>query len=873
MTLRRLWAAVALASTVSCSTAAVVSNTNNIVRASDVEFLCLRVDTNDVTTGEVHPMSDCGLNSDNSPASADLHVHALVLQSDRGELGLIDLATTTGFALFDNSPGVPGFSFIPVGPLPSAIVTDVRGAGNGSVWVASAGGRQIVRVDGNSLRKDPRRNADAQTRTTIDLDGVPHDLAIDTVGGRRQMYATFPDQGSVAVYDITDATHPNRVAVIPLGAAGGDLDGGGPDAGDATVGEAGVTARARPYALAVDPDTHTVYVSDETRSVVHAIDATAMTESSTLDFGAPTRSLVVTAVARARGDGRYCPGPTDVPDPDHCARGRYLYATTVPSGDVRVWDITRGALVRPNVLPQPNARGQRIDPSRPAEVIPLRAPVTALVGIATTDYNADDPDSPNIARAQRCDLYPCSGQGTDPAQLHGVFVGAVQRDGNLVIIDVDDYTAPCRETRCGASAAVPVYRFVRHAPRALTALTTAPALAAVPSRVTPVSTGGVANLEGRSAPEISCADSRTVSGESACAATNNYGVDLTRSPRGVALAEAVAAGVDPPPPAVHFSSETLRQSTDPMSPLLYPAVSSVDPYVARNEAWTFVWEGVLPGLDQAGGALSSDGDAVVLDAPGAAFCARGALGDEANHDLVTLVSDPAASTTDDQSLCTEVFGSGTGPLNRDFVIRRAAQGRLTLDLPTGLLAAPGGASIVPRCFPQATRFQVRARQQWIVQGSRAAYRHAVRANADGLCEVDPTAQTESDAWVAACRANRNLPAGMPTCPVGRACMGAVTGDGVTRATTPVFANEWLCLQIFPGLQGQAGQVTAALVDRDTLLSFSITGAFEPFAALTGALPLTARALTRVDRLFVVDTAINGLVEFALNPFARGRTFN
>lgn len=810
-----------------CSSNSVLSNTNNFSRASDVAFVCVNV-----PDGAGLPLSECGLNaSDNSPTGdPNHHLHALVTQSERGEVAVVDLAATSGVALVDNSPGVPGFNFLPVSPSPTALVVDVRGAGPSQVWVASATRNHIQRVDVRALRRDPRAaQADLPTVAPLALPGAPTDLALDTLSdGRVVLYAALPDRGTVVTVDVTDPTAPRLQETRALSAGAGDAglgDGGAADAG---------RGAARPVALAVDGRSHRLYVADEASTLVHVIEGGGATLRSPIDLGFRTRSLALSGWVRARAS---C---TDAAaDADHCARARYLYAVAAEDGALYAWDLVRGARVRANLLPQPNARSRRLNPAFDENRVALPAPATAVTALNTSDYvetaDPNDPEGVVIQANAPCETGPCAGAVTPaPSALRGVFMAVTLRNGDITFVDLDDYDAACREASCSSGQAA--YRFVRHAPRALATLTDPPRLTAQPA-VTGIIRGTERTpiTDTASIPSFACTASRAYNAPTGCSTANNFGVELTRR-------------------------EDLAQSA-----------SVPDPYIARNESWGFTYEGVLPGLDQAGGALSVDGSALRLDLPGAAFCTRGTLATAAARDLVVLVSDPVPQAGDAE-LCRGVFGSGASASNRDFEIDRAYEDRLVLRGSQD--ATP---ELVARCFPQATRFQVRAGGQWLVLGSRAGFVHGVRANASTReCELDPARQAETERLAGGCLVDR-VPVAMraPLCPTGRACTGSLNDEGTALATlAPVFANPYFCTQLFPAVRrGTDGRFSAVPTARETQMTLAVTGAYEPYATDVGNFPVNVRWVPAISRLYVVDTQNAGLLEFRLSPLTRGRQFN
>jgi DNA-binding beta-propeller fold protein YncE len=864
---RALLGGLCLAAAASCSTPQVVTATNNFDRASDVDFLCL--DTT-VTPVRALPTRECAINpQDNSAASAGRYLFALVTQAERGEVAAVNLAASTGTALVDNTGGIPGYTFIPVGALPSSIVADVRaGSTPSSVWVASAADRTVERIDAAAVLRDPRAVDPGRVTARLPMNGAPHDLALDAVGGRTLLYATVPERGSIAVFDVTDPTRPMDLGfspvTVPAASGDGGVDGGAVDGG------AGASP-GHPVALAVDPDTHRVYASDDRSNVIHVLEGSPLREVARLDAGVPTRALVLTGWARRVSCA------AEAADPDHYGRARYLYATHASTGAVHVVDATRGERVSPNLLPAPNPERRPLDPSLPPERVALAAPAVSLVAINSLEYRGVDATGRVLFPAGCQTADGCRGTTTvDPGQLHGVFVAAVLRDGRVAVIDVDDYDAAARFGLRQSTATPPVpnnsaYRFIRHAPRASTKLTEGPKVASAPT-VTALVRGSQRAVisDVSTAPLLACSPTREPGTGQACAAADSW-VDLTRRPS-VAVEHALA-----PDMPVADREASVPEPACGGERVTAPAAPPADPYAVRNEPWGLTWDAVIPGLDVYGGAFVAEGDRLTVEAPGAGFCTRGAFADDAftARDGVSVVGE-SSSLPADREMCAQVFGTATSLLNRDFVIDEAFQDRLTLRLPPGVTAA-----LVQRCFPQGTRFEVRTRNTWIAVGARAGYQTAVTADASGRCVIDAAKQAAVEGFAGRCLLARAPLAqrAAPRCLAGRVCVGApdsATG-AVTALRTPVFANAFFCLQVYPSVLREVRDTrvtySARPIERDTQIGFTITGAWEPLVLPGGTFPVAARFAPGVERLYVVDTQSSGLIEYRTTPLARNRNFN
>lgn len=1005
--------ALAALSVATCTPASVTNATNNFERAADVEFICLEFPSSrPPAPGEdagclrndagvcvpqnvrrlfpyARPLSECQINdADNTSTAFNRNLFALVTQSNRGELALVNLTTSTGTSLIDNSPSVPGYSFIPVGRSPTAIVADVRTAPRpnadavSSIWVASAADKTVQRIDTRMLTLDPRsRQVDGLRGSTrvnggaspdggdasldggdasapgvlrdITLDAEPRDLAIDTVDGRQLLYVTLPSASAIAVYDITDPTDARPLERITItappapdaGDAGdaGDasdaddasdasdasLDGGevsapdvSLDGGDADAPDVVFDARpspdreeadapdvttdgdldgaaidvpagapTRPSRLVVDRRTHTVYVSDEASSWVHILRGSPPRVVDRLNVGVATRALALSGWARDRSN------PSGAVDPDHFALAQYLYVVSATDGAVYAFDLGRRERVNANRLPEPNPLRRRLDPGLPDHRVALSVPATALLPINSREYTEPpEGDPPTITVPSACDdsrattqrdATGCRSGAVGPGYLHGVFMGVVLRDGRISIVDIDDYDAPARaETDATQTGA---YRLIRHAPRLRDPFNQAAGIRIPPTLTeSPQEGQRVPVLESRRSPTIACIERRTADGmnvscpDGGALEYTNYGVELVASPTssdGGTGDDAGDASDDAPAPRA-------------------------DPYALRNETWALTYEETLPGLDLSGGAFAINAGELTLDQPGAAFCTRGTLVDDTTRDQVEVVSDPAplpAST----ARCADLFGPGammnqrTYARNRTLQITRATQDRLTLS-PLGDVAPER----FTECFPQATRFRVRAGGQWLVQGSVSGFVHSVRADASGACVIDEERQELIERLARQCLTRRAPPLMRASdwcgegracrCPAGRACMGRPDNAGTITATaTPVFANPSFCFQVFPAIvtytgtrpcdpigaqvsgPGQSPAWAVCNPGRDVRFTFAISGAWSPLdlGSGSGSFVTSARFLPTLDRLYVVDTQALGLVEFKTNPLARLRLFN
>jgi len=227
-----------------CSQTPVIVPVRSMERPRDVDFLCLLEKPDG--TAEGAPLEKCRISP--PPATPDpavrldrpsvekenYHLHAVVTQSKRGELAVVDLGRgprVSEFGMVKVDPRIPGFTFLPVGAVPTDVATDPGGK---AVYVAS--GREaridiipaaLVRgpIDSEASSGGPRpwpfiqfgADEGAPTRLAIVREGATG-APSDAIDGR--LYALMPEAKGgpkIVVFDITTTPlAPVRLGAIAL---------------------------------------------------------------------------------------------------------------------------------------------------------------------------------------------------------------------------------------------------------------------------------------------------------------------------------------------------------------------------------------------------------------------------------------------------------------------------------------------------------------------------------------------------------------------------------------------------------------------------------------------------------------------------------
>jgi hypothetical protein len=294
----------------------------------------------------------------------------------------------------------------------------------------------------------------------------------------------------------------------------------------------------------------------------------------------------------------------------------------------------------------------------------------------------------------------------------------------------------------------------------------------------------------------------------------------------------------------------------------------VDPIAVRDATYVLRYEGQLPlrTINAASWAPTSTPGVARMSAPSSRFCQLGALaGDRVvltgpspyvDEELRGDASVPIAPSdpTCTADVCRRVFGDANARCNREFVVRRATQDALELDLPRSNIGGQERAGepcgvvttgdsfsasateltrLIGCCYPQAARVEVRAANRWVFAiqpaGRNVEYPNDV-VERDGVCVQDPTVG-----------------------PSGRVTENEVYDAG------------WLKLRIASGSQP---------TPRDTAITFRTGGGYAQLVSNSGAAGATAvRFVCASDRVYIVDQTPAALREYSLAPFTGTRSFN
>jgi len=218
---------VTAASGSACSQTPIVVPLRSMERPRDVDFICLKDTGNGTWTGTT--LENCAANFDNTAKVAgSFRLHAVISQVSRGELAVVDLGRvpTDPAVLTKADPRLPGYSFIPVGAVPTDVVADP----NGDAVYVSSGRDPRIDVLPSALLRGPidtlAAASDSPPWPHLDFDraseGMPSAMSIVRSGATRRLYVTLPDAkpaGKIAVFDlVSSAILPARIGDIALAA-------------------------------------------------------------------------------------------------------------------------------------------------------------------------------------------------------------------------------------------------------------------------------------------------------------------------------------------------------------------------------------------------------------------------------------------------------------------------------------------------------------------------------------------------------------------------------------------------------------------------------------------------------------------------------
>jgi hypothetical protein len=423
-------------------------------------------------------------------------LYALVNQTTRGEVVLLDVPSTS---VLDTNPSSPGYNFLQVGAQPVDIVTTPESTAS---FVASAEANRFglyalpshKLLDRPSLLSWPACSLPARPGA-MTLLVSPHEgfcpgpnYAVDTLGdqgdpahpngdlsqeqqrpGARKLLVALPTEGELLLVDAQalldrppgsfDPCPIERrfqldasadAAVLPGEPPPGDECPARPATSQASVcpvrapKNVDYPASQRSFPAAFARAEGTLYIADKATPRIHALDVSDPCAPAALppllpsSFDQPWRPVVTRSLAVS-------PVTSD--------NKRYLYAVDDQNGSVMVFDVSTDASAR---TPLVRSRPEYF-PFSPRDRLSLGAPVQDLLfiqqdyfpydseGVKIPNLRCDpsDPSAPGAAYAPNSDL----SSGAGPFQLRGTFGLAALTTGQLVVIDVDDLDAACRRPR------------------------------------------------------------------------------------------------------------------------------------------------------------------------------------------------------------------------------------------------------------------------------------------------------------------------------------------------------------------------------------------------------------------------------------------
>jgi hypothetical protein len=780
----------------SCTGDPTLGDVRSLERSTAISFICLAAPGN----GSIYrTLAECGDRAFKGVANfgtndAYPHLYALVVQATRGEIALVDVSSTERNVL-DQDPSTPGDNFIPVGDNPVSIVSTEKGTAS---FVASADLSRpaLYGLPSSLLRPcevDPSR-CDApiltlsslpacrlpstpgemviapdpavndQTRASCtdpfqDVGGDHPRGNIDAEGkGRQKLIVALPKEGKLVVIDAQslldrepgtmDACAIEKEIALDPGVPPTDPVDPIPSGPACAVPETippGVIPSATPLPSSLVLQDARLYVGDLALPLIHTFsftspcDATELPPFVATSMEDPTRQVKVSEIAVSQ---RVTPDFK-----------RYLYATDVEDRSVMVFDASDDATTK-TPLRTPN---EGINPLKSPDRIRFAA---APVGLAIMTRDAPEqlangiapfgircsPDAALVAcqsSPASCDVetaYRTSSDyedGAGPLTLRGTFGLVALSNGEVAMIDIDDYDSACRApnnptalqgcvstTAQIASDEASCNVVIPNAPRSARYIAqndevgrNLPGLQAFP------------NLEDKDGSQIEVASL----------------VAPTASSGGVAR---IVVGNE----LYDIDSNGTITSDNGVENAL--AMNLEDPRVhVADQEWFVTYEGALPGFFGKKGnpmfaAMSQFVDANAgfcnagvqsLEAVKASLIEQGEADVEAQARRLAdrvVVIEPLAESDDSFwtnaactfQACQNAFGDVATPTPlRDLIIREAYQGSVDVE-------APSDPALFECCFPTLVDYEVRGGNQWMVVGTASGFYHHVIADpTTGVC--------------------------------------------------------------------------------------------------------------------------------------------
>jgi hypothetical protein len=487
-------AAVALGA---CSQTPVTVTLHSLQASGNLSFVCQADDGS-------------GLKLDECPDYEFQHrrILGLVTQTATNEVAIVDLR---GGAVVDVDPSTPGYTFLRVGATPGAIVSSPGGAAS-FVGVTGLQKNGVFALPTTCLAppKPSEPVRDLTSWAACALTSAPGDiqLLVDSVAttcptpsvasqvgrecpadltteggpvGRRKLLVALPEEHRLVLLDaqslldrapgefqpcVVEKAYPLQAA-LPSGpvepALPDDLkvaSGASPDACLATEYPPPSATEPTPGGMAMSGTE--LYVADRSLPVVHVLDVTdpcSPTENPPLlpySYLAPKRVVTTSRVAVS---------------PLTPTGKQFVYAIDEddqPTASVMVFDVSAGVTNRtPVVFPgaprQPFSAPDRLRFSAPARDVrfvmrdfPAPDPVT---GVGQFGLTCDpNPDLSLTAAAAQYRPNSDFTSGARPANLRGVFGFVMLTNGQIPIIDVEDFDAPCRRPIFKNTSTLPDFR-------------------------------------------------------------------------------------------------------------------------------------------------------------------------------------------------------------------------------------------------------------------------------------------------------------------------------------------------------------------------------------------------------------------------------